>query len=179
MVYGTLCAGRFLPDGTRKPIDLHAEGATMPGSHEATDLISLTYVSAATEAFSTPDLEELLSTVREQNQALGLTGMLLYASRHFIQTLEGPASVVDAAYSRISRDRRHRNLVVALREPIGSRVFPDWSMGFESLSAEQAAQLPGFNDYLAAGSPTPAHAKRLGRAGIFHRSFRNHMHQTG
>ena len=138
-------------------------------------LISLTYLSTATEALDETELRELLDTVREKNHALGLTGMLLYAGGHFIQTLEGPEDVVDATFTRIEHDRRHRNLIVALREQIAARAFPDWSMGFETLDAEEAAQLPGFNDYLTAAPISEEDRRRLGRAGIFHRVFRDNM----
>ncbi len=137
--------------------------------------ISLTYLSTATQPFRDPELHELLETSRVKNHAFGLTGMLLYAGGHFIQTLEGPEDVVDAAYARIEQDRRHRNLIVALREPIETRAFPDWSMGFETLNDAEAGQLPGFNGYLATGEVSQEDRERLGRAGIFHRVFRNHM----
>ncbi len=101
--------------------------------------------------------------------------MLLYAGGHFIQTLEGPAAAVDATYAAIERDRRHRNLIVALREDVDERVFPDWSMGFEVLTEDEAARLPGFNDYLAHQAVPPEKARDLGRAGIFHRVFRDNM----
>jgi len=138
-------------------------------------MISLTYLSTATSPYSTTELGELLAAVREKNHAVGLTGMLLYAGGHFIQTLEGDEDAVDATFSRIRRDTQHRNICVALREEIESRAFPDWSMGFESVSAEEASELPGFNDYLDASATTEESGKRLGRAGIFHRVFRDNM----
>jgi hypothetical protein len=101
--------------------------------------------------------------------------MLLHAGGHFIQTLEGPDDAVDATFARIEQDTRHRNVYVALREEIESRAFPDWSMGFESVSAEQAAGLPGFNDYLDGKAISTAGRTELGRAGIFHRVFRDNM----
>jgi FAD-dependent sensor of blue light len=137
--------------------------------------ISLTYLSTATQPFGDPELRELLEISRENNHAVELTGMLLYAGGHFIQTLEGPEDVVDATYTRIEKDRRHRNLIVALREQIEKRTFPDWSMGFETLDDKEAAQLPGFNDYLATGAVSEQDRERLGRPGIFHRVFRNNM----
>jgi hypothetical protein len=143
---------------------------------EHTDrLVSLTYLSTATSPFGPAALEDLLAASRERNHSHDLTGMLLHAGGHFVQTLEGPVSAVDATFDRIGRDPRHRNLIVALREPIETRVFPDWSMGFETLTPDQAAQLPGFTAYLDAGT-VPAEAGRdLGRAGIFHRVFRDNM----
>jgi hypothetical protein len=141
----------------------------------AGDLISLTYLSTARDPFSPAALAELLDLSRERNQARGLTGMLLYAGGHFIQTLEGSPIVVDATYERIAQDPRHRSLIVALREPVEERRFPDWSMGFEVLTPEEAVDLPGFNDYLERQNLSPEAGRELGRAGIFHRVFRDHM----
>ena len=136
-------------------------------------MISLTYMSTATFPFTEEQLTDLLADSRSRNHADGLTGMLLHAGGHFIQTLEGPEPDVDAAFDRISRDPRHRNVYVALRETIQARAFPDWSMSFEDISPAQAAALPGFNDYLDGNPPTGAPS--LGNAGIFHRVFRDNM----
>jgi hypothetical protein len=138
-------------------------------------LISLTYLSTAAEPFSASELRDLLRIVREKNHAVDLTGMLLYVRGHFVQTLEGSQDVVDATFARIAQDPRHRDVFIALREEIESRTFPDWSMGFESLSPEEASLLPGFNDYLAAKTMPQESGQSLGRAGVFHRVFRDRM----
>jgi hypothetical protein len=136
-------------------------------------LISLTYLSTATLPMDPDDLRVLLLATRERNHAAGLTGMLLHAGGHFIQTLEGPDEAVAATFARIQRDTRHRHVHVALREEIEAPAFPDWSMGFEEVSEEEAATLPGFNDYLAGKPVTEESGLALGRAGIFHRIFRD------
>lgn len=138
-------------------------------------MISLTYLSTATDPFSVTDLAELLDASREANQAADLTGMLLYAGGHFIQTLEGAPEVVDETFERIERDPRHRDVIVALREGIEERTFADWSMGFETLTPLEAGELPGFNDYLAHKTVSEQDGRDLGRAGVFHRVFRDHM----
>ncbi len=138
-------------------------------------LISLTYLSTATEPFSESELTELLTTSRAKNHAAGLTGMLLYAGGHFIQTLEGRGDDVDAAFGHIERDQRHRDVIVALREPARERRFADWSMGFEELTIDEAAALPGFNDYLESRDVPAEIGRDLGRAGVFHRVFRDKM----
>lgn len=138
-------------------------------------MISLTYLSTAVAAFSIADLADVLSVSRRRNGADDLTGMLLYADGHFIQTLEGPDDLVRATFARVERDSRHRSVLVALEQTIETRAFPDWSMGFETLDGEDAKALPGFNDYLSS-KPLPANgAKSFGNAGIFHRLFRDRM----
>jgi Sensors of blue-light using FAD len=138
-------------------------------------MISLTYFSTALEPFSRDELGRLLEHSRAKNAASGLTGMLLYAGGHFIQTLEGTAEGVDGAFSVIQADPRHRSIFIALREEIEERVFPDWSMGFEYQEADEAAAAPGFTDYLDASRAVAASAQEVGRAGVFHRVFRDRV----
>jgi hypothetical protein len=138
-------------------------------------MISITYLSTAEAPFSPSSLNELLLASRERNHRNGITGMLLYAGGHFIQTLEGAQDAVDATFVRIEQDARHRSVYVALREQLATRVFPDWSMGFETLTPDEASALPGFNAYLEGRPISPDDANTLGRAGVFHRVFRDRM----
>ena len=142
-------------------------------------MISLTYMSTATAPFDMEARKLLLKESRENNHAAGLSGMLLYAEGHFIQTLEGPAESVDATYRRISRDSRHRDHIVALRDDVAERMFGDWSMGFEELDLHEVGRLAGYNDFMSASSELQRTASNLGRAGIFHRIFRDRMRGTG
>jgi hypothetical protein len=138
-------------------------------------VLSITYLSTATVPFSPADLTELLASTRDRNHANQLTGVMLYAGGHFIQTLEGPEDSVESTFERIGRDTRHRDIYLALRENVEARAFPDWSMGFETLDVDEASKLPGFNDYLEGKPMSEESVKQLGHAGIFHRVFRDNM----
>ena len=141
-------------------------------------MISLTYLSTATarDGFSPDELTDLLVTSRRNNHAAGLSGMLLYVNGHFIQTLEGPQDAVEQTFARIGRDPRHRDVLLVLRDETPTRVFAEWTMGFESVDPEEAASIPGFDDYLRTRTVPPEAARELGRAGVFHRAFRERMH---
>lgn len=138
-------------------------------------MVSLTYLSTATESFDDEALRELLAHSRRRNAQRGLTGMLLHVDGRFIQTLEGDAATVDATYATIAADPRHRDVFVAWREEVEERSFPDWSMGFEDLPPEEAASLAGFSDFLATTPGDRAATDHLGSPGIFHRIFRDRM----
>jgi len=133
-------------------------------------MLSLTYLSSATEPFSREQLEELLSQARPKNERLGVTGMMLYAGGNFIQTLEGEEDAVTSLYTTIEKDPRHREIMIMLREQVKERSFPDWSMGFEMVSDEEAEKIPGFNGWLQAGKDQHGSFKHS-RAGIFYRLF--------
>ena len=134
-------------------------------------MISLTYLSTATAPLDEATLAEILAVSRRNNAAAGLTGMLLHDDGHFIQTLEGEEEAVVRAFHRIEADPRHREVLVALREEVQERRFPAWSMGFRG-----AGDTPlGTNDYLEPDSELYRATASLGRAGVFHRIFRDHM----
>ena len=81
-------------------------------------MIQITYLSSATRAMSQDDLEDILKTARETNARLGITGMLLYGNKTFIQILEGEEDVVHELIKTIKRDPRHRNFQVVKKKPI-------------------------------------------------------------
>jgi hypothetical protein len=103
------------------------------------------YCSQATHDFSPEELVELLELSRVRNEAVGLSGMLLYSSQSFLQLLEGDADALAATYTRIHADGRHMNLRLLMDAEVATPLFPDWSMGFEHIDDEELAdELPGF-----------------------------------
>jgi hypothetical protein len=103
------------------------------------------YGSQATEDFSPEQLIELLASVRASNVRAGLSGMLLYCGRSFLQLLEGDEAALEQTYRRIEADSRHTNLRLLLDETVDERLFPDWSMGFDHVDDDELAEeLPGY-----------------------------------
>ncbi len=105
------------------------------------------YQSSASRAFSSVDLDRILTVAVAWNGAHGVTGLLLYGDAphlpgipgHFVQWLEGPEADVRGLYTRIERDRRHTNVEAlacgAVRDVAGGddRLFPDWAMATKRL----------------------------------------------
>ena len=103
------------------------------------------YCSQATVDFSPEELVALLELARAKNAHSGLTGMLLYSSQSFLQMLEGDAAALAETYERIMADERHVNLRLLMNTEVPSRLFPDWTMGFEHVDDEELAEdLDGF-----------------------------------
>ena len=109
---------------------------------------SLVYVSSATELFDRAELDEILAESRRNNEAAGVTGMLLYKDGNLMQVLEGDEEAVQATYARISADPRHRGLMVLLKEAVEDRQFEDWTMAFRDLEAADAQAVPGYSQFL-------------------------------
>lgn len=113
-------------------------------------LINLIYGSSATRDMSKTDLVEILTTARENNAILNVTGMLLFKGGNFMQVLEGEADTVDALYARIQQDPRHHQLLLISRRPVESRHFAQWEMAFTNLDDLDPADLAGYSDFLSA-----------------------------
>jgi len=128
-------------------------------------LISLVYVSYAAAEFSSDDLEQLLEVCRRNNRPMNITGMLMYRDNYFIQALEGEEKVVLDLYNKITKDQRHKRCVIALKEEITERSFPDWSMGFRALDGVDFSKYPEYHAYENFSpeyfSDNPSHAKSL------------------
>ena len=103
------------------------------------------YCSQATTDVTPEALVELLGISRRNNEAVGLTGMLLYSSQSFLQLLEGEEAQLGLTYERIVADTRHTNLRLLLDRDVEEPLFPAWTMGFEHVDDEELAdELDGF-----------------------------------
>ncbi|MEM1041230.1 MAG: BLUF domain-containing protein [Bacteroidota bacterium] len=123
-------------------------------------MVYIVYVSSATHPFSDHDLDRLVRVSRRNNEAAGITGMLLHRDGHFIQTLEGPPSAVYRAYARIRRDPRHRRLIRLVDRPTSVRQFAGQAMGFCNTDKLPAVDRRALNVFLSEPSvPSAADAR--------------------
>ncbi len=114
-------------------------------------MLQLIYASAATVDFSSDDLQQLLRVARENNESLGISGMLLFHEGSFLQVLEGEEKDVVALYDKIAKDDRHTNARVLLKAEIDERSFGDWKMGFYDASGTTSHADSGFIDFFRSG----------------------------
>jgi len=114
-------------------------------------LHELTYCSRATHDMSQAELLYLLAQARARNARHGITGLLVYRQREFMQLLEGDRNAIFALYRSICADSRNRRNYLMWDEPITQRAFPDWGMAFLSLDGIDLQGKPGFSDFLDAG----------------------------
>lgn len=102
-------------------------------------MIQILYVSAARSGLTDADIQQILTTSRRNNEAAGLTGLLLHLDRAFLQVLEGAEDAVRACANRIGRDPRHNMIMTLLDRQTDHRDFGRWSMGYDALE-------PGANE---------------------------------
>lgn len=96
----------------------------------------LIYISSATRSLPEQELLDLVSNARENNRSRDVTGMLLLKNHTFLQVLEGESEAVDDVFERIGRDDRATGIVVLVDEPIASRDFPGWFMGYNHIAVQ-------------------------------------------
>ena len=91
-------------------------------------LFRLIYASRAAESLTPADHEQILESSQRNNGKAGVTGILAFGAREFLQCLEGSREAVNATYHRILADPRHRDLVLIDCRDVDQRWFGDWGM---------------------------------------------------
>lgn len=103
-------------------------------------MLQLVYISSPTPTGAT-DTISILATSCSNNARDGITGLLYSDGVRFLQALEGPEESVEAAFQRISRDPRHKAIVVLSRRSVSSREFGNWDMAQRRPGADSATFL--------------------------------------
>ncbi len=106
-----------------------------------TQIIELTYVSELEQYMSFLGLMRLLYHSYSNNQALGITGALIYENNKFGQIIEGPEKDIEALLKKIQKDSRHKNVRLIELKSISERSFSKWTMVFQG-NEEIAKTLP-------------------------------------
>ena len=104
----------------------------------------LVYLSSATHLYSDAELSQILSASRLNNSSKDVTGILLYHEGSIIQVLEGDKEIVTNLYLKIKEDERHKNVTRMVDGMCAERNFPDWSMGFETVSDNEWEEYSGY-----------------------------------
>ncbi|MBL4678186.1 MAG: BLUF domain-containing protein [Mucilaginibacter sp.] len=105
---------------------------------------TIVYVSRSAYPMHENQLFDILHSSRIHNEALNISGVLLYADSTFIQLLEGRDAIIDALYKRIQADERHNNIITLLNENIVEKSFEQWLMGFAVTDATKTQKLIGY-----------------------------------
>lgn len=89
----------------------------------------LVYISSAKRQAAI-DPEAILAESRRNNAAAGVTGLLFYNGKRFLQALEGDSARIEATFERIRSDDRHHAIVVLSDRSTTAREFGDWAMAY-------------------------------------------------
>ncbi len=127
-------------------------------------MIHIVYVSTVVQPMGDEELKDLLRLCRDCNERNQITGMMLYKNGHFMQVIEGDKAPVTQLMDNILRDLRHHNIDIMRRENIPSRDFPDWTMGFQNISASDRFKIPGFTNILESDFNTESFSEDTSQA---------------
>lgn len=97
----------------------------------------LVYLSKAVHAFTKADFTAIFEQSTHDNAEADITGLLLYVRGSIIQVLEGETQAVAHLFGRIQSDRRHTDVTQVFDKLIAERLFPDWTMGYETVTNRQ------------------------------------------
>jgi hypothetical protein len=97
-------------------------------------LVRLLYASRAAETLTPEMVDAILAQSRTHNPEHGITGILCYGGKIFMQVLEGSRDEVCALYNMIVRDTRHSDVQLLSYEEIAERRFAGWTMGLVNLA---------------------------------------------
>ncbi|QMU27819.1 BLUF domain-containing protein [Adhaeribacter radiodurans] len=104
------------------------------------------YLSTAAQLMSDEELKKILLVSNANNRDLGVTGMLLYHEGSIVQVIEGEEQTIKKLYAKIANDPRHRGIIKLSEGKLDQRNFPEWSMGFRTVSAPEFAQVTGYQN---------------------------------
>lgn len=104
-------------------------------------LVRLVYASHAV-GVAPNAARSILASAQRNNRRLGVTGLLVVGTNHFLQVLEGGRIEVNALYRRILLDSRHRDPVLLYYAVTHLRFWSEWSMAYCSMHelAERATE---------------------------------------
>ena len=80
------------------------------------------------------DIQNILDAARANNSLDGITGVLVYNGRHFLQILEGDRARVTKRFASILKDKRHKDVELIDFSLIKERRFPQWTMQYVGAS---------------------------------------------
>ncbi len=96
-------------------------------------LAQLIYVSDRKADCTEKEIGVILEACQRNNPALGITGVLLYNEKKFLQLVEGDYKVLLDTYDKIKKDSRHEKCVMLSCAAIKEKSFPTWNMGVKKV----------------------------------------------
>lgn len=109
-------------------------------------LVRLLYASRAAAPVTQEIIESILQQSRTHNPGLGITGVLCHGGEVYMQALEGGRDAVNALYTKIVRDTRHREVMLLHYAEVPERHFAGWTMGQVNLAKVNPSLLLKYSD---------------------------------
>ena len=92
------------------------------------DLFRIAYISTAKGGSYAIDINTLTKQCQRNNRLHGVTGLLLWSGRSFLQVIEGKKDTLETLMKNIEADTRHHSIVIFENNPIDYSLFTGWAM---------------------------------------------------
>lgn len=87
-------------------------------------------VSTIERAHAAVAVRDIVDVSRPRNNALHITGALMFTGAQFVQYIEGPQPELDEVRASIMADARHRNVMTIAQGHTDKRKFSEWSLAY-------------------------------------------------
>jgi hypothetical protein len=91
---------------------------------------AIAYISQLVEDVPAQRVDQIAAEAESSNLLFGITSILLFDGKSFLQYLKGPEREVKKAYAKILKSTSHNEIVELKRGRVGVRRFPDWALRF-------------------------------------------------
>ena len=98
-------------------------------------LYQLVYVSRCSVPMTDDQLHAIQTQAVKNNEAMGVSGILMYRQGCFLQLLEGAKPALASLYGRIALDERHTHSSLLYFAQAEQRSAGTWSMGVLNLDS--------------------------------------------
>ena len=109
-------------------------------------LVRLLYASRSIGKIECAEIHDIMQQAHAHNPQNGVTGILCYSDKVFMQVLEGGREAINALYAKIMRDKRHSDVVLLHYEEVDERRYAGWTMGQANLARINASTMLRFSD---------------------------------
>ena len=99
-------------------------------------LYRLVYLSSYIGIATEDSLRNIFETAAKNNVRDEITGFIIFYEGNFFQVMEGDADKVEACFSRIEKDRRHRMPTRLGVHSVEKREFTSWEALYYLMSAD-------------------------------------------
>ena len=89
------------------------------------------YISTVARDALSMHAGQILQKSRDNNARDGVTGLLYFDGKRFLQVIEGEDAAIARTYARIQKDPRHRAVVILSDRTVDDRDFGEWSMAWK------------------------------------------------
>ena len=111
-------------------------------------MLQLAYTSMAARVLTAADLESIATSSRRNNEALGMTGLLLFREGSFHAVLEGSARDVLRRMEVIITDDRHRDVRILHERETMSRRFGNWTFASLPQTSSGLSPFPARDEFM-------------------------------